>query len=243
MPRIVDEEDIKQLGTIMSIWAHPDDESFLAAGLLAAAIQNGQRVICVTATRGEAGSHDTKKWPPSELAAVRTKELEEALDILGVAEHYWLNYQDGHCHQVPLNEGASKLLTIIEETRPDSILTFGSDGWTGHEDHKTMNSWAKVAVKKTGRDITIYCVVHTPEHYQRYFKPADEVINIFFNIDMPPLLPADKCDIYFELSDKICQKKCDALAASPSQTEALFKLFDRDFVREAFAVECFVKAK
>jgi LmbE family N-acetylglucosaminyl deacetylase len=37
-------------GTILSIWAHPDDETYLAGGVMAAASANGQRVVCVTAT-------------------------------------------------------------------------------------------------------------------------------------------------------------------------------------------------
>ena len=41
------------LGTVLSVWAHPDDESYCCAGLMADAVAHGQRVTCVTATRGE----------------------------------------------------------------------------------------------------------------------------------------------------------------------------------------------
>src|SRR5262249_49527057 len=140
-------------------------------------------------------------------------------------------------------ETAKKLLKIIQKVKPDSILTFGPDGWTGHDDHRSMYHWAKQAVKLSGQDIPIFCVTHTPQHYKRYLKPADDALDVFFNIDKPRLLPAQECDIYYHLSRRICSKKCDALAASPSQTEALFKAFDRDFVRDAFAIECFVRDK
>ena len=43
------------LGTVMTIWAHPDDETYLVGGLAAALTDAGHRVVCVTATRGEAG--------------------------------------------------------------------------------------------------------------------------------------------------------------------------------------------
>ena len=47
---------------------------------MAAAVRAGQRVVCVTATRGELGSTDPDRWPPGEvLAAVRTAELDAAL--------------------------------------------------------------------------------------------------------------------------------------------------------------------
>ena len=43
------------LGTVLGVWAHPDDETWLSAGLMARAVDQGRRVVCVTATRGEAG--------------------------------------------------------------------------------------------------------------------------------------------------------------------------------------------
>ncbi|HSX52752.1 MAG TPA: PIG-L family deacetylase [Patescibacteria group bacterium] len=240
MSKITSASDIKKLGTIMSVWAHPDDESFLAAGVLTAAVHNGQKTICVTATRGEEGNQNPQKWPAENLSQIRTAELERALKILGIHEHHWLDYPDGRCSEVPLKDAAKKLQALINRTKPDTILTFGPDGWTGHEDHKSMYRWVHAATKD--RDIAIYSVVHTPRHYAKYFKPVDDALDIFFNIDKPPLLKPGKCDIYFELPDEICRIKCDALAAAPSQTEALFKHFDREFVRKAFAIECFVQA-
>jgi len=243
MSRITTSDDIKNLGTIMSVWAHPDDESFLAAGVLAAAVRNGQSVICVTATRGEEGFQNTDKWPADKLSDIRTAELEAALKILGIHEHHWLNYRDGRCCDVPIQNAANKLHAIIKRVQPDSILTFGPDGWTGHEDHKTIYKWVHEVVRGTDKDISTYSVVGTPQQYHKYLKPADEALNIFFNIDIPPLTRAKDCDICFELPEDICRIKCDALAAAPSQTEALFKKFDRDFVRQAFAVETFVRSK
>ena len=79
------------------IWAHPDDEAYLSGGLMALARDNGQRVVCVTATRGELGTPDPVAWPPDRLAAERTRELARCLAVLGVHEHHWLGYRDGEC--------------------------------------------------------------------------------------------------------------------------------------------------
>ena len=38
-----------ELGTILGIWAHPDDEAYLSGGLMAIAREHGSRVVCVTA--------------------------------------------------------------------------------------------------------------------------------------------------------------------------------------------------
>lgn len=63
------DSDIKKLGTILGIWAHPDDESWASAGIMITAAANGQRTACVTATKGEAGETDEKRWPKKSLAA------------------------------------------------------------------------------------------------------------------------------------------------------------------------------
>jgi LmbE family N-acetylglucosaminyl deacetylase len=75
--------DAASLGTILGVWAHPDDDIFLTAGLMATAIRAGNRVVDVTATRGEGGSMDEERWPPATKAAVRTAELLRSMEILG----------------------------------------------------------------------------------------------------------------------------------------------------------------
>ena len=71
-------DSLTRLGTVLVVWAHPDDETYLVGGLSAALTDAGQRVVCVTATRGEAGGTDP------DLADIRTAELETALALLGV---------------------------------------------------------------------------------------------------------------------------------------------------------------
>ena len=69
---ITSASDVAELGTILGIWAHPDDEAYLSGGLMALARDAGPRVVCVTATRGELGTPDPATWPPDRLAAERT---------------------------------------------------------------------------------------------------------------------------------------------------------------------------
>ena len=47
---------VDDLGTILSVWAHPDDETYLAGALMAEAVASGQRVVCVSLTAGELGT-------------------------------------------------------------------------------------------------------------------------------------------------------------------------------------------
>src|SRR6185369_10203148 len=104
------------LGTILGIWAHPDDETWLCAGLMA------------RAARGGLGSPDEERWPSgAPLAAVRTAEMERGLAILGVTEHHWLDYPDGGCADVDQDEAVRRVTALMAEVQPDTVLTFGPD--------------------------------------------------------------------------------------------------------------------
>src|SRR6476659_6246781 len=135
------------LGNILGIWAHPDDEAYLSAGLMAHAVEHGLRALCVTATKGEAGFPDDAPRSVEERARLRVAELSACLAILGVTEHHWLGYADGGCAEIPDEEAAAGLAAIIREVRPDTVLTFGPDGGTGHPDHIAMCRWTTRAVE------------------------------------------------------------------------------------------------
>jgi LmbE family N-acetylglucosaminyl deacetylase len=236
-------EDIKKLGTILGIWAHPDDETFCAAGIMAQAVKNGQTVVCVTATKGEKGVQDTERWPVETLGETRAQELDQAMKTLGITQHHWLDYHDGECNEIEVSEACEKLQKLIEQYKPDSILTFGPEGMTGHPDHATVSRWVAETAKRAAHNPTVYHVVQTPEQYEKYFKKLDEQANIFFNIDQPKLVGSNECDIYFELSPELRDTKHQALAAMPSQTEKLLKLCDDELFQGAFGIEAFVKAR
>lgn len=230
---------VKQLGTILGVWAHPDDEVFTCGGILALAAQNGQRVMCMTATRGEAGVQDPDRWPPEHLGEIRTKELEAAYEELGVTEHCWFDFADGGVKDVEELEGLKAVEQCIEQCRPDTILTFGPDGMTGHPDHQTVSAWAT----KLGRDhdIAVYHAIITPETYEAN-READEKFDMFFNIDRPPIVAAKDCDLCITLDKTTLTKKCQALKVMPSQTERLITEMGDEKLCDMQRVEAFVKA-
>ncbi len=231
-----------QLGTILSVWGHPDDETYCAGAVTAAAVRNGQRIICVTATRGEKGVQDAKKWPSAKLGEIRSRELEAALRVLGVIEHYWLNYQDGTCDKVPHDEVARFLTSLIEHCNVDSILTFGPDGLTGHPDHKAVSGWVDVAVHSSSRKPAIYHVAQPRAAYKKYLKKADKELNIFFAAEKPTLVDAADCAIYFKPEAYCIERKYRALRAMPSQTDSLLRVIRPEDFAGALGTEAFVKA-
>lgn len=239
--QLISHQDIQSLGTILTIWAHPDDETWFSAGIMAAAVANGQEVVCVTATKGEAGSLDLLKWPADTLGKVRSEELTQALAVIGVKKHYWMGYKDGCCQDVRTEEISQKLRTFIEKFKPDTILTFGPDGMTGHPDHKSISRWVDTALQQATVRAKVYHAVVTPRQYEDYLKKIDAKMNVFFNIDRPPIIKDTDCNILFHCTESLCDVKREAIAAMPSQMEDLFKNFDREFIDKAFATEAFVR--
>ena len=60
--------------TILCVFAHPDDESFMAAGVACKYAEEGARVALVTATLGEeGGAGDPPVCTKEELPAVRRR--------------------------------------------------------------------------------------------------------------------------------------------------------------------------
>src|SRR5439155_25404984 len=82
----MDKLDVSNIRTLLAVWAHPDDEAYLSAGLMLRVAEAGGRVVCVTATRGERGTVDPDLWPPPRLGQHRVGELKSALSRLGVRE-------------------------------------------------------------------------------------------------------------------------------------------------------------
>lgn len=216
--------DIKNLGTIIGIWAHPDDETYSSGGIMAAAVLNGQKVICITATKGEAGVQDESRWPSDKLASIREKELQKVLKILGIVHHHWLGYKDGGCADVAEDEAVSKITALLDQYQPDTILTFGADGMTGHTDHQAVSRWAGLANKKSKNVAVIYHAIQTEEQYVSMLE-ADKELNVFFNIDKPQICKDCDCDICFNLDKEMFSRKVEALRAMPSQTEPMLKMF------------------
>jgi LmbE family N-acetylglucosaminyl deacetylase len=227
-----------ELGTILSIWAHPDDETYLCGGLMARAVRNDSRVVCVTATRGELGSPDEKRWPSGPpLAAVRTAEMEKALAALGITEHQWLDYPDGYCAEINDGQAINVLTRIMAGVKPDTVLTFGPDGMTGHPDHISVGRWTTAAHAEAAPDALLAYATNTPEWLAKFREPLDRV-NAFMGSE-PPCTPVDQLVIHEVFEGELLEAKLNAIRAQTSQVEPLVAVLGESFLREGLAEESF----
>jgi LmbE family N-acetylglucosaminyl deacetylase len=158
---------IGDLGTILSIWAHPDDETYLAGGVMAAAADSGQRVVCVSATAGERGTTDPEAWPPARLERVRRWETAAAMAVLGISEHRILDLPDGDL-AADDERGAELVGALVDEIRPDTILTFGPDGITYHPDHIAIGRLVSDAWRTREYPCRLFYPAPTVEHLARF---------------------------------------------------------------------------
>lgn len=228
---------VPDLGTILSVWAHPDDESYCCAGLMAVAVRAGHRVVCVTATRGELGSSDPDRWPNGpELARLRTEELYACLAEIGVTEHVWLDYADGSCAAVDPDEPIARIREIADELRPDVVLTFGPDGATYHPDHIAVSTWTTEAVR--GRGTALLYASVTPEWQDAVSQVIDP--KLVMMTDREPLVhPVDQLSVYARLDGELLEMKYRAMLCQASQVGPMLDLAGPAAYRRLLADEAF----
>ncbi|WP_405733178.1 PIG-L family deacetylase [Streptomyces sp. NBC_00028] len=135
------------LPSLLAVFAHPDDESLSAGGVLAQHAASGARTAVVTATWGE--------------GTQRAVELAEALRILGAGKPRMLGYADARVPEsapgrprlcdAPLDDVVRELVTHVREFRPDVVVTHDAyGGLTGHPDHLHTHRVTALAVQAAG---------------------------------------------------------------------------------------------
>ncbi|MEV6568593.1 PIG-L family deacetylase [Streptomyces kronopolitis] len=133
--------------SLLAVFAHPDDESLSAGGVLARHAAAGARTSVVTAT-----------WAPD---TPRAEELAEALRILGADKPRMLGYGDAGAArsapgrarfcEAPLDETVRRVVAHIREFRPEVVVTHDAyGGLTGHPDHVHTHRVTLLAFQAAG---------------------------------------------------------------------------------------------
>jgi LmbE family N-acetylglucosaminyl deacetylase len=231
---------VRDLGTVVGVWAHPDDEAYLSAGVMAAAVEAGNRVVCVTATRGEHGTSDPEQWPPERLARARERELHASLAAIGVHEHVWLPFHDGACASVDVEDATLLVRDVLDAVGADTVLTFGPDGMTGHPDHVAVGRWAAAAAAGARRRPRLLLATKTTAWRDLHAGLHDRLP--IFGPEGPPAVAPERLALALEVGDEALDKKIAALTAHASQTSELVSMMGETLYRAWAANEYFVES-
>ena len=133
------------------------------------------------------------------------------------------------------------LARIIDAVEPDTIVTFGPDGMTGHEDHQTVSAWATAAHAARRPGLAAALRHHhrgvraglgaVPRRVQHVPRRRAAAAHPGLELAVELRLDADAVD-----------RKIVALRAQASQTTGLFAALGEERVREWWSTETFVEA-
>jgi mycothiol S-conjugate amidase len=151
---------------VLSVHAHPDDEASKGAATMARYGSEGVRTVLVTCTGGEAGDilnpEAESEEVRADLTAVRLRELDEAVRIIGYDALYLLGYRDSgmpdtesNAHpdnfaNADLDEAVGRLVRIVRAERPQVLVGYALDRVYAHPDHVRVHEITVLAFERAG---------------------------------------------------------------------------------------------
>ena len=151
-------------------------------------------------------------------------------------EHHWLGYRDGGCAAADAPTAVARLTELIARVRPDTVLTFGPDGLTGHPDHQAVSAWTGAAFAAAAPGARLLHATIA----QRRAVPGDE-LGIY-----PPGYPVRTPDadlaVDLVLEPAVAALKAKALAVQATQTAGLIATLGLDTYSAWVAEESFVES-
>jgi LmbE family N-acetylglucosaminyl deacetylase len=153
--------------TVVFFHAHPDDEALYTGGTMARLAAEGNRVVLVTATRGEAGLAAADLTGAEPLGDIRERELASSASALGCARLVQLGYPDsgmaggswGGFSTLDPREPASRLAGILREEEADALVTYDENGGYGHPDHRQVHRVGAIAARTSETAVEFHATV------------------------------------------------------------------------------------
>ncbi len=220
---------------LLFIGAHPDDETFFAAGTLAKYAEAGAQVSIVCATRGERGKTGglcrTEELPP-----VRERELIDSMAALGVTDVQFLPYRDKQLADAPIEEIRRALVGAIRQRRPQVLISFDTHGANGHVDHIAISRFALDAAAAAA-DARWYPEAGSAHQIERFLWTPPTIL--FKLPENAEILALPGSDFVIDTTPWTLQKTA-AFQAHRTQFPGLKKLFfDNPNGRRTFGLEVF----
>jgi LmbE family N-acetylglucosaminyl deacetylase len=260
--------------TLMAVHAHPDDEASSTGGILARYSAEGVRTVVVTCTNGEYGDGPQRVKPgeeghdPESVAKLRLVELDRAIEALGVTHLERLGYHDSGMHdwpykdqehpfcQVPVSEGAERLIELFDRYQPQVVVTYDENGGYGHPDHVQAHRITMAAVDKHPVPAKVYFTARRRRDFARIRELlAEQGIELptpaASATPPPPPDPEREAELErrearittsIDVADFAAHKRA-ALAAHASQLDNSWWLrFPPEAMSMVFANETFIRA-
>ena len=136
---------------ILGVFAHPDDETGMAATLAAYALGQHARIVNVYCTRGEGGGNMVGTHLGPALGILREAELRDCLAELGVKRCYFLDKADfAYTESLRITlekwgneETLGRLVRLVRTLRPEVIVTMNPAPVPGqHGNHQAAGVFA-----------------------------------------------------------------------------------------------------
>jgi LmbE family N-acetylglucosaminyl deacetylase len=217
---------------VLAIFAHPDDETLFAGGMLALLTNLRVEVHLICATRGEGGEcGEPALCKQSQLGQVRESELRFAAEKLGVASVGFLGYIDplvgeGNRLFAYTNDFKGlvhRLVDRIREENPEVVISHGSSGEYGHPGHLLTHRAVRAALNQIHDQRILYYTVqadfsgHPKPRHANTSDPADLVLDV--NSTLAQKIAAAEC--HRTQGALIVRRKSKELGRSTSIAEAL----------------------
>jgi LmbE family N-acetylglucosaminyl deacetylase len=169
--------------------------------------------------------------------------MARCLEIFGVTEHLWLDRPDGGCASISDDEGAAQIARIIEQVRPQTVLTFGPDGMTGHSDHAAVCRWTTLAFDNVAPPgASLHYATTVPEWFEAW-KPIADRLNIMMDESLVVATPRDQLSIDLRPPQDVLDGKIEALRAQKTQTAPLFEAVGESAFRDWISDEYYRLAR
>ena len=255
--------------SLLLVHAHPDDETIGTGATMAKYAAEGVRVTLVTCTLGEEGEilvpalEQLAAGQADQLGGWRIHELDKACAALGVRDHRFLggagHYRDSgmmdteanknpRCFwQADVDGAAAHLVEIIEEVRPQVVVTYDDFGGYGHPDHIQAHRVATRAVEQTRAIVEKFYWTAIPRSViQASIEAMKEQGHDFFGgaesaDDVPLAKPDDVITAQVDARDYL-DHKIEAMRAHASQiaVDGPFFALSNNIGHKAFGLEYFM---
>lgn len=167
---------------VVTVFAHPDDESFYVGGTLIKLKQDPRvrlHVLCLTiGDKDRAGKR--LGISPAELGRIRVEELRAAANVMNADSAEDLGYPDQGLASADYPTLVARILEVLQKYGAELVITHDPYGISGHPDHVTCSRAAGEAFKQSGAQ-KLFWVTMPPVRY---------AVNALFSVARPDALHA-----------------------------------------------------